>query len=366
MVAGLGFTSCNKDLPGPTAILYPKNGDTTLFGAIGRDTTLSFYKAAVVKAGLTNLFNDNTTIFTAFVPNNSAFILSGIPSIAYINSLPASLVAQIVSYSLIPGEQFIDTITSTTTTFPNVQLPSFLTISSIPGTAIPINMPIFPSKRPSGFWVNNIPIVSSNKRVQNGIIHITAAVVNPPSTVLYSLLATDPNLTLFTALINRADSGQPVGTLNQLSYALSYPIANLTVFAPTNAAMKNFINLLTGIPVISPDSVFINFIKSPFDTVRNARALVVYHIMPYRAFSVNFPTTPPPPSPPYFPTLLNQVLPTNAGLKVQSTIIGGFGAALAVTGVGNPTPAISTAPFNLDKNAVNGVEHVIDKVLLPQ
>ena len=358
------ITSCNKDLPNPIPLLYPKSGDTTMFGYLSRDTTLSFYRAAVVRAGLTNLFNDNTTIFTAFIPNNAAFRFSGIPSIGVVNALPAATLGAIISYSLIPGEQFVDTLTASATSFPNVQLPSFLTISSIPGTAIPINLPIFPSKRPNGFWANNIPIVASNFRVQNGIIHITAAIVNPPSNTLAGLMSTDPNLTIFNAAIARGDSGQPVG-LTQIGYALAYPVANLTVFAPTNAAFKGLINALSGglIPLAAPDAVFIGFLNNPaFVSAQTARGIVTYHIMPYRAFSVNFPTTAT-----FFPTLLNQGIPLHPGVKVQATLIGGFGAALAVTGVGNGgIPAISTAPVNLDRNGVNGVLHVIDRVLLPQ
>ena len=363
------INSCNKELPNATPLLYPKNGDTTMFGLLTRDTSLSFYRAAVVKAGLTNLYNDNTTIFTAFVPNNNAFIASGITSIGIINVLPVATVTAIVNYSIIPGEQFVDSLSSVSTNFPNVQLPSYLTISSIPGTALPINMPIFPSKRPSGFWVNNIPVISSNKRVQNGIVHIVGAIVNPPSNTLSGLITSDPNLTIFNAAIARADSGQQAGTLSQLAYVLAYPVANLTVFAPTNAAFKAYINAASGglIPLAAPDAFFIAFINNPaYVSAQTARGLVVYHLMPYRAFSVNFPTTPQT-TPPFFPTLLNQAIPTHPGLRVQSTLFNGFGVSLMVTGIGNGNnPAISNAPANLDKNAINGVEHIIDRVLLPQ
>ena len=86
--------------------------------------------------------------------------------------------------------------------------------------------------------------------------------------------------------------------------------------------------------------------------------------LPYRAFSVDFPTTPPG-LPPYFPTLLNQVIPTDPGLKVQATIVGGFGGALAVTGLFNAGPSIVTGTSNLDRNFGNGVVHVVDQVLKP-
>ena len=340
------LSACNKELVTATPILYPKSGDTTIGGILNRDATLSFYKAAVIKLGLTNLLNDTTTNFTAFIPNNTAFINIGITSIAVINSLPATTLSPLINYTLIPGEQFVDTLTPVTTAFPNVQLPSYFTISGIPGTALPINMPLFPSKRPNGFWINNIPIIASNLRVKNGIIHIVRDIVAPPSQVLAQVLGFNPNLSLFNAAINRADSGQVPGT-SSLNYVLAFPIANLTVFAPTNAAFA-------GIAITTAAQIN----AMPVQTVR---ALVVYHFLPSRAFSVNFPTTQT-----SFPTLLNSVVPTHQGLLIQSTLVGGYGAALQITGANNGgIAANSTAPTNLDQNAVNGVVHVIDRVLRP-
>ena len=349
LVLVIGFAACNKNLPLATPILFAKGGDTTVWGLVNRDTSLSFYKAAVIKAGLSAYLNNDSERLTVFIPNNNAFIASGIPSIGVVNSLPASSLAGIVSYSIIPGEQFVDTLTPFTTNFPNVQLPSYITISSIPGTAIPINLPVFPSKRPTGFWINNIPMIGSNLRASNGIVHFVSRLVAPPTQVLAQIMGFDPNLSLFNTLIARGDSGQVgLNALGGATGALAFPIANLTVFAPTNAAFNAI-----GITSAAQINAF---------PVQTARAIAAYHIMPYRAFSVNFPTTAT-----FFPTLLNGAITAHLGVKVQATLIGGFGAALQITGVGNGgLPANSFAPANLDKNAVNGVEHIIDKVLLPQ
>lgn len=349
LVLAVGFAACNKNLPLATPILFPKSGDTTIFGLLNRDTSLSFYRAAVIKAGLSGYLNNDSQNLTVFIPNNAAFIASGIPSIGVVNALPAASLAGIVSYSIIPGERFVDSITPISTNFPNVQLPSYITISTLPGTAIPINLPVFPSKRPTGFWLNNIPVTGSNLRASNGIVHFLSRIVAPPTQVLAQLLGFDPNISLFNALIARGDSGQVgLNAIGGATGALAYPIANLTVFAPTNAAFNAI-----GITSAAQINAF---------PVQTARAIAVYHIMPYRAFSVNFPTTAT-----FFPTLLNGGIPTHPGVKVQATFIGGFGAALQVTGVGNGgVAANSFAPANLDKNAVNGVEHIIDRVLLPQ
>ena len=61
---------------------------------------------------------------------------------------------------------------------------------------------------------------------------------------------------------------------------------------------------------------------------------------------------------------VNSAIPTHPGVLVQSTFTGPFATSLTVTGVGNL--GIPSNVITLDKNAVNGVVHVIDGVLLPQ
>ncbi len=86
-----------------------------------------------------------------------------------------------------------------------------------------------------------------------------------------------------------------------------------------------------------------------------------------RAFSVNFPD-----APAFFPTLLNGGIPSHPGVQVQTSFTGPFGTGLQITGLGTLPPggapysggAAIASPF--DKIAVNGILHVIDKVLLPQ
>ena len=362
IACAIGFTSCNKELPLATPILYPKSGDTTIFGGLTRDTSLSFYRAAVIKAGFTTLLNNDSTLFTAFVPNNAAFRANGITSIGTVNSLPITLLGGLVGYSLIPGEQFVDTITSVTTAFPNVQLPSYITIASLPGTTIPINVTIFPSKRPNGFWANNIPVVASNQRFRNGIIHVVSNLVIPPPllpsppTLSYTLQTT-PNLSIFYAVIKRGDQGQT--GLNAIDTALQNFFANLTVFAPSNTAMKAFLSPIFSLPITAPDASFVGAVYA-FLPVPNARGIAAYHIMPYRAFSVNYPSA----AAATFPTLLTPSAPTET-VKVQSTIFGGFGVALAITGVNNTTPAIATLATGLDTHYINGILDVIDQMLKP-
>jgi hypothetical protein len=230
-------------------------------------------------------------------------------------------------------------------------------------------MTIFPSKRGTTVWVNNVPAVSFDLHFQNGIVHTIAALVTPPSRVLRDTIYRDPQLTMFDSLIKRADQAQPNVAL-KVDSILNNPGANLTVFAPTNTAVKAFINAASGgaVPLTAPDAVFFGFISTSLSAT-SAQGIVLYHILGTRAFSVNFPATAT-----LFPTLLNGGIPTHPGVMVQSIFAanGLSVTSIKVTGLGTLPPggtpfsgpaATSTA---FDRNAVNGVVHIIDRVLLPQ
>ena len=113
--------SCNKELPDATPIIYPpvNNSSTSIGSAISSDTSFSFFKAAATKAGLLAALSDSTKLFTVFLPNNNAFRVSGIPSVAVVNSLPLTSLVPLIQYHIIPGQQY--TSADVPTTFPNIQ-----------------------------------------------------------------------------------------------------------------------------------------------------------------------------------------------------------------------------------------------------
>ncbi len=201
--------SCNKDLPVAQPIIYPSaNNSTTSIGAmLSQDTAhYSFFIAAATKSGLLGQLSDSTKLFTVFLPNNAAFIASGFPSLAAVNAQSATTLGGIVGYSIIPGKQFTSDMIPTT--FPNIQLPTAVyTGNLLPGTSLQFNLTTFPSRRTSGFWDNNIPVLQPDIKMQNGVVHVVAGIVAPPSTVLKSMIYADANLSYFKAAIARADSG---------------------------------------------------------------------------------------------------------------------------------------------------------------
>ncbi|GAC1382870.1 MAG: hypothetical protein NVSMB45_09530 [Ginsengibacter sp.] len=357
-------TSCNKKLEKAIPINFPQDA-LTIGDYITNDTTFSLYKAMVVKVGSYASLTDQTQVFTVFAPNNNAMRNFAIPLTANFiaNASPgqvAGILAPLVRYSIIPGE--ILSKDAIPESFPNLQLPTLLAPQTIPGTILPFALTAFPSRRGSNYWYNATPALGQVATFKNGVVHSLSKVVVPPSAKLADLFYNDANFTIFKAAIARGDVGQPAAAT--IDGALNNPGANLTLFLPTNDAMKQLIFGLSGgaVPIDAPDAVFIGFINA-FVSPTTARGLVVYHIIGARTFSVNMPNMPT-----FIPTLLNLGIPNHPGVKLQSFFnAGGTVDSIKVYGVGNGgVAATSKPPTTFDKLAVNGVLHVIDAALLPQ
>jgi len=374
------LSSCNKDVeqfatPVVTTPTTPALGET--IATIADD---SLYYRMIVRSGLLTTINTKSNIFTMFVPNNAAMrqfvaaasggaipvgtpdaIVSGFIA----GTLPVATAAQIVSYNMMP--QSI-TMASVPNTFPNFFYPTNLNPTSGASFNPLVRLLTFPSTR-NGNWVNNIPLTAVNATAANGIIHTAAALPAPPSKVLYQRIAADADMTIFNAAVSRADSGVAPTTSASLIWALSNFGPNLTVFVPTNLAMKQTISALTGglIPVGAPDANFIAFLGSNSINTQTVKGIVVYHILGTRAFTNNFPATAT-----SYPTLLNSAVPAHPGVSITGTFTGGFVTAATIKGVANasassilinPTPEPNGTS---DQFFVNGTIHKINQVLLPQ
>ena len=326
------ISSCNKDVANPVAI----PGTTPIGGlSVGEfltyDTTYSYLLAAITRAGyLDAIFNKNN-LYTVFAPNNAAFRASGIPSIAVINALPLSSIVPIAQYHVIPGVSM--PLASIPDAFPNYQAP---TLFIPPGAPSPIvRISIFPSRRGTSAWVNNIPFTRSDIYVYNGIVHSVARIIAPPSLTLLNIIDNDANFSFLKAAINRADSGA-VG-MNKLAEVLNLAVGpNLTVFAPDSNAFKALYTAF-GLPPVAAAANFL-----PVSTVK---AIVSYHVLGVRAFAANLPATSTPVT-----TLLTSAIPGTT-VSVNAT---------TVKGLVNPTAANITSA---DNHALNGVLHTVNQVL---
>jgi uncharacterized surface protein with fasciclin (FAS1) repeats len=379
----LVLSACNKVPLDPEPIKAPVQDQTPTLATLLDNAEFSFLKAAVVKAGLLPNLASTTARYTVFAPTNTAFILSGIPSIDVINSLPDASVAGLVSYHIIP-----QTIASTniSSDFPNYEYPTVLnpTIGS-PAFNPLVRLTTYPSLRGDAAWVNNVPVTQLNIRAVNGVLHKVYTLISPPSKYLWNYIADNSDLTYLKAAIIRADSG--VVEKSQLQTALNAFGVNLTLLAPTNLAFQTLLTgaiykslVGQGMPaatayptaqyLASTPGVFSNPALFGALSAQTVKGIVVYHILGtaipgIRVFSVNLPTTETP-----IKTLLNGAIAAHPGLLVQATFSGPFVAAATFKGAANTTASKVIInplnPFATDQNFINGVIMKIDQVLLPQ
>lgn len=406
-MAAVGFTACNKLELDPTPNPQPAQGTTPTLATLLDDPGFSAFKAAATKAGLLPTLSAPTLRFTVFAPDDAAFTASlppGVPPLAFIASLDTPTTKALVSYHIIPQTL---TAASIPTTFPNFQSPSLF--NPAPSLSALLRLSNFPSARPgTGAWLNNIPIIATDIEAVNGVMHKVARIVAPPSTDLWSKINTDPELTYFKAAIARADSGVVPG--KRLEDALNTAVnpsaigSNLTIFAPTDVAMEQFlVGAITqalisqGVPPATAQGQA-TFLVATYGTLiltnpyaispvlgaaispTLAKGIVAYHILgkqtdPYappgiRVFSVNMPTTAA-----AVKTLLNSAggpYALHPGVMIQATFAPGLPvvASATVKGAANGTASniiISAPPtFTHDLHYVNGVIHKIDQALRPQ
>lgn len=403
MLSGVFFiTSCNKELEQPAPIakpVYPSGNG--IAATLAANPNYSFYSAMITRAGLTATLNDSTKTFTLFATDNNGMKLfvnaaSGgavplaAPDATFLGfigaSLPVASAAGIVQYNTV-GQKLL--AASIGTAFPNFPYTSQIILDP---TQPFIRMPIFPVRGTPYSYVNNLPLTATDMAANNGVIHTVYSVVAPPSATLKTVIAADANLSYFRAAIARADSGS--AGLSKFDSLLNYGVTNMTVLAPNDAAFQTLVFglvysqvfALTGDATIATAQANGAVAAGPAFLATNnvttalVKGIVAYHLLaslttstttPYqpniRVFSNNVPATPT-----FIKTLVNGSLAIHPGVLAQATYTGPSVTSLKFTGYGTFPPG--GAPFSgaaanavaLDKHAVNGVYHIIDKVLLPQ
>ncbi len=393
---GLVLVSCNKDLPEPTPKGQGMPAGYTAFELLS-DPAYSTFIAAVNKAGLADLLKNPKSSMTIFAPDNAAFTASGIPAAA-IAALPAAQLRAILSYHIIGGENY--KAAEFSDKFPNNYLQSTL-MALAPNAAVPMGyrVPIFVSRRGTSVWANNIPVTQADIVGSNGVIHKVARVVAPPQQTLWGYLDTASQFEYLKAAVIRADSGNVTAGTRLQDY-LDLGAANFTLFAPNDDVFQATLYQLVhpvvyqmiyaqvyqgqiagGAPeemaeaaanayatanapaqtnaIVGTPDVFKNPALFPVLTKQLVQAVVSYHLLGFRAFAVNFPA-----GQSNYPSVAGNLLP-----NVQVTI---DGSSFQVRGPGNivvPAPGTvipySAVVVTRDQNFVNGVIHVIDKLLLP-
>lgn len=408
-LSGVVFlTACNKELEELAPITVPAYPTGTGVAAtIAANPNDSLFNRLIVRSGMTATLNDLTKTFTIFAVDNAGMrkfvnAASGglVPEAApdavhsgFISgTLPAASAAGIVQY-LTTGQKLPSA--SIGTAFPNFPYTSQIILD--PNQPF-VRMPLFPVRGTAYSYLNNMPLTGVDQTAANGVIHHVFTITAPPTATLKTMLAGESTLTYFRAAVTRADSGS-VG-LSRFDSLLNYGVTNMTVLAPNDNAFRTLIFGLAfqgylatrPTPYTATDTAIATatgngavaagpaFLSTNNVTTALVRGIVAYHLLaslttstttPYqpniRVFSVNIPSTPT-----FVKTLVNGSVAAHPGISARATYTGPFATAATFTGLGTFPPGgapYSGAPANavtLDKHAVNGVYHIIDKVLLPQ
>jgi uncharacterized surface protein with fasciclin (FAS1) repeats len=256
-------------------------------------------------------------------------------------------------------------------------------------------MNTFPLRGTPYSYVNNVPVTAVDQAASNGVIHHVGALVAPPQATLKTMIAAEPTLSYFRAAIARADSGS-VG-LNKLDSLLNYGVTNMTILAPNDAAFQTLVFGLAFQGYLSTRPMPYNatdtanavatangavaagpaFLSTNNVTTALVKGIMAYHFLAsnasgsyipsIRVFSVDLPAS----VPTFIKTLVNTSIAVHPGVMATATFTGPVVSSLKFSSYGTFPPGGAAFSYTantvaMDKHAVNGVYHIIDKVLLPQ
>lgn len=269
-------------------------------------------EAAVIRAGLADALSGGT--LTLFAPTDDAFRRAGFADENAIRNASVPALTRILLYHVIGGNSFESQfIPEAQVGFQTLQGEEFLITRA--GGAVS---------------VNGIAVTQADLIATNGVVHVIDRVLMPPMGNVVETAVGNPSLTYLVAAVVRASQG----SVDVVRFLGTTP--RLTVFAPTNQA----------------------FIDAGFPTIASIQAadpavltrILTYHVVAVPQFRQFFSAN-----------LVNGAVPTVQG----GTVMIGLGSGptgVTVKGVSNAMPSNVVIP---DVNTLNGVVHVIDRVLLP-
>lgn len=248
---------------------------------------------------------------TLFAPTNAAFAAAGITSLPNQATLDAVLAYHVIDDEVLASE-----------------LPSgSATITTLNGEFYLSN------NGANGVFINaSTKVVATDIKGSNGVVHVIDRTLLPPSQTIAGIATSlaagsAPQFTQLVAALVRTG-----GTATDLLAAASDASADLTVFAPTDAAFEA---LYSALGVEGVDEI----------DLATLTAVLKHHIVAGRVFSTD---------------LKNGSVPTlNGNITISAT------NGTIEDGQGNTANLSSNAAL-LNVLATNGVIHTIDKVLLPQ
>jgi len=277
---------------------------------------LSILVDAVIQADLVDALSadgDRTVLaptnaaFTAFLSDNGFSSLSEVPN---------DVLTQILLNHVIDGSNIMSTDLTGNSGYVN-------TLADGPNTT---KLSIYYDGT-SGVVFNGASTVSTpNIETSNGVVHIVNAVIGLPTIATFA--TTNPNLSSLVDALAHADTGTP--TVDYIDTVSDADLGPYTVFAPTNDA---FASLLTELG----ESALTDIATGTVD------AVLLHHIVDANVQSSQL---------------------TSGTVTTLGGDITADATAFTLTDTNNRVSNIITAL--VDIQAINGVVHVIDKVILPE
>lgn len=304
-IALCAFTSCSDD---DTNVVIESN---TIADFVAANPDYSSLGAALERANLTAVLS-GTTNYTVFAPNNAAFS-SYLQANGYasLDDVPVDTLTQVLLNHVISG---VNTSSDLATGY-------IETLAEEATTGNKINMHVNTS---NGVILNGTSAVTTaNVPVDNGIIHAVNAVIDLPTVVTFATV--DATFNILVQALTREESFTYVETLSTKTAP-----APFTVFAPTNQAFTNLLvelelNALADIPTATLEATLNTHVVAGANVVST--------------------------------TLTDGMMVNTLGANFTINTNGG----VTFTDQNNRTGDIIVT----DVQAVNGVIHVVNKVILP-
>lgn len=295
--AVLFISSCNDD---EDPVVEPTNNIMQIVDATSSVSTL---KAAIDAASLRATLSGNGP-FTVFAPTNAAFEAVDPEVLAFLLATPSEL-TKVLTYHVVSGKVLSTDLSAGTVNTVNT------------GQQVTVDLS-------SGVKINGASVVNADIEATNGVIHVIDEVLIPENLDLSGMVPSIAEAAIATSDLSVLVSILSLDGLSDILAAAADDDAELTVFAPTNAAFQAVLTAL-GLSSINeiPESVLLDIVK--------------YHIVGAVAKSTDLQST-------TYETLNGEsvTVDLSSGVKVDDA-------------------SVVTADIEVS----NGVVHIIDAVLLP-
>ncbi|WP_298510983.1 fasciclin domain-containing protein [uncultured Kordia sp.] len=300
------LTSCSDD---DNNVVAPSN---TIADFVAANSDFSSLGAALDRAGLTGVLA-GTTDYTVFAPNNAAFdAFLTANGFANLEAVPTDVLTQVLLNHVVSG---INTSSDLSTGY-------IKTLAIEATTENTLSMYVNTS---NGVVLNGVSTVTTaNVSVDNGVIHAVNSVIDLPTVVTFA--TADSTFGSLVAALTRESSFTYVATLSTKTSP-----APFTVFAPTDQAFTDLVAELDGVNSLA------DIPTATLEATLNTHVVAQANVLAS--------------------TLTDGMMVSTLGADFTINTTNGA----TFTDLNGRTGNIIVT----DVQAVNGVIHAIDKVILP-